>query len=353
MSYVRYSLGANSADGFFSLYDSFADRAEEGFLWVLKGGAGCGKSSFMKMIGAAAERSCLTVEYIHCSGDPDSLDGVYIPALKTAYVDGTAPHVMDTNLTAADSAYLDLGRHYDIQAIAPYREEISRLKKINADCYRKAYRLLNAAGAVRRGITFPVPDTESLSAAKRRMDAIIRREFGKKRGEKGMETRWFLSAITCNGHICFPETCAAVCSRFYHIDAPIGVSGWALDYIAAAARKAGLDIIACPDPLTPEMLEAVLIPSLSLGIVTEKALIPENPQARHVCLAAAANYGRDEKSENRRLKKLEKQLVGEAINMLSQSKKYHDELERVYNPNVDFDGVYEDVAKHLAILGLK
>lgn len=351
MSYVRYLLGANSADGFFSLYDSFANRAEEGFLWVLKGGAGCGKSSFMKMIGAAAERSCLAVEYIHCSGDPESLDGVYIPALKTAYVDGTAPHVMDANLTAVDSAYLDLGRHYDINAIVPCREEISRLKKINAACCRKAYRLLGAAGAVRRGTASPLTDTETLSSAKRRMDAIIRREFGKKRGEAGMETRWFISALTCNGHIRFPETCAAVCSRFYYIDAPI--SGWALDYTAAAARNAGYDIIACPDPLTPETLEAVLIPALSLGIIAEKALIPKNVQTRHICLAAGTYDGRDEKSENRRLKKLEKQLVLEAINLLSQSKKYHDELERVYNPNVDFDGVYEDVAKHLAILGLK
>lgn len=351
MSIVRYFLGANSADGFYSLYDSYANRAEEGFLWVIKGGAGCGKSSFMKMIGAAAERACLKVEYIHCSGDPDSLDGVYIPSLNTAYVDGTAPHVMDTNLTAVDSAYLDLGRHYDIRATAPYREEISRLKKNNAECNIKAYRLLNAAGAIRRGSAFILPDDDSMSSEKRRMDGIARREFGKKRGETGKETRWFLSSITCNGYICFPETCSAVCSRFYHIDAPLEISGWALNYAAASARKAGFDIITCPDPLTPEILEAVLIPALSLGIVAEKQLLPENAQLRHICLTQLS--GRDEKSENRRLKKMEKQLIAESVRLLSQAKVCHDEIERIYNPNVDFDGVYEDVAKHLAILGLK
>ena len=40
----------------------------------------------------AAERAGHDVEYILCSGDPDSLDAVVFPALNTAIVDGTAPH---------------------------------------------------------------------------------------------------------------------------------------------------------------------------------------------------------------------------------------------------------------------
>ena len=38
------------------------------------------------------EQAGLETEYILCSGDPDSLDGVHIPRLRTAIVDGTAPH---------------------------------------------------------------------------------------------------------------------------------------------------------------------------------------------------------------------------------------------------------------------
>jgi len=87
---TRFFLGSNSAQGFYSLYDDLTDRGE--FLWILKGGPGCGKSSFMKKIGEAASAAGLEVEYIQCSGDPGSLDAVKIPALKTAYMDGTAPH---------------------------------------------------------------------------------------------------------------------------------------------------------------------------------------------------------------------------------------------------------------------
>lgn len=90
---VCYFLGANSPTGFYSLYDQLIDPAAAEDIFILKGGAGCGKSSLMRKVARAMEDKGLAVEYIQCSGDPESLDGVVIPALKTAIVDGTAPHV--------------------------------------------------------------------------------------------------------------------------------------------------------------------------------------------------------------------------------------------------------------------
>ena len=46
----------------------------------------------MKRIGQAMEERGETVEYLHCSGDPDSLDGIHIPRIHVSIVDGTAPH---------------------------------------------------------------------------------------------------------------------------------------------------------------------------------------------------------------------------------------------------------------------
>ena len=94
MAVTQYFLGGNTVRGFVSFYSGFC-RGPEDFLWVIKGGPGCGKSSFMKTIGRAAEDAGLDVEYVLCSGDPDSVDGVYVPAWQVAYVDGTAPHVRE------------------------------------------------------------------------------------------------------------------------------------------------------------------------------------------------------------------------------------------------------------------
>lgn len=91
-SQIRFYLGANSPAGFYSLYDQMLDPAEAEDIMILKGGPGCGKSSFMRRVAAAVEAEGVAVEYIQCSGDPESLDAVVFPALKTAIVDGTAPH---------------------------------------------------------------------------------------------------------------------------------------------------------------------------------------------------------------------------------------------------------------------
>ena len=69
---------------------------ERGEYLCVCGKSGCGKSTFMRRAAAALEERGLESVYIHCSGDPDSLDGVIFPAIGTAIVDGTAPHGMDT-----------------------------------------------------------------------------------------------------------------------------------------------------------------------------------------------------------------------------------------------------------------
>ena len=64
MAVRRYFLGANTGKGFVSLYDEFCKPESGNFLYVIKGGPGCGKSSFMKKIGKAAEDAGLDVEYV-------------------------------------------------------------------------------------------------------------------------------------------------------------------------------------------------------------------------------------------------------------------------------------------------
>lgn len=141
---TRCFLGGNTAGGFTSLYDGFCSGPED-FLYVIKGGPGCGKSSFMKKIGTAAEELGLDVQYILCSGDPASLDGVYIPALHLGYVDGTAPHVLDVQFPGAGGMYLDLGQFYDAAALRPRRAEIEDLNRRYKTSYQEAYAALAEA----------------------------------------------------------------------------------------------------------------------------------------------------------------------------------------------------------------
>ena len=88
----HYFLGANGGAGFQSVYEPFLAPDRNYDILILKGGPGAGKSSFMKYIGKKAEEAGEEVEYIWCSGDPDSLDAVRLPRVGVIAVDGTNPH---------------------------------------------------------------------------------------------------------------------------------------------------------------------------------------------------------------------------------------------------------------------
>lgn len=352
---LRYFLGGNTCHGFYSLYDSFVSLSEGNFLWVLKGGPGCGKSSFMKMLGSAAEKAGLTVEYALCSGDPSSLDGVYIPELKTAYTDGTAPHIADAHMAGVDSAYINLGTYYDYEAIRDYKSELKELYSGCSACYNKAYSMFAAAGALQNGWQNGFSSDDEKDAAVKRVSGIALREFGKRHREKGQIKYRFLSALTCKGLYSFPETAEALCERFYVFENRLRMGGAALLSIAQTASEAGHDVIVCPNPLTPETAEAVLVPSLSLGFLSSDSALARDPDARHIRLDALVESDRLKKTrpELRRSEKMTEALLNEGYGALSEAKLLHDLIERIFNPNVDFDGVNALVQEHIKSLGLK
>ena len=149
---ITYFLGANSAQGFASLYAQWIDQSRAQAFYAIKGGAGCGKSTLMAGIARSLEAQGYAVEYIRCSGDPDSLDGISIPGKGAAMVDGTAPPRIDPAYPGATGHYVDLGAGYDRKALFPLREKIVAAARAYQVCYPQAYRRFQAAAeSLRRG----------------------------------------------------------------------------------------------------------------------------------------------------------------------------------------------------------
>lgn len=91
MANIQYFLGGNTPAGFYSLYHQLSDPDRIRALYIIKGGPGSGKSTLMRRIERHAHAAGLETEQVLCSGDPDSLDGLVLPQLGAALVDGTAP----------------------------------------------------------------------------------------------------------------------------------------------------------------------------------------------------------------------------------------------------------------------
>ena len=78
----KYFIGGNTAYGFRSFYDGELARCENVIL--MKGAPGTGKSTLLKTIGKECAVRGIDHELWYCSGDPESVDGIYICLLYTS-----------------------------------------------------------------------------------------------------------------------------------------------------------------------------------------------------------------------------------------------------------------------------
>ena len=331
---VNCFLGANSAGGFFSLYGGFCS-CEGDFLHLIKAGPGGGKSGFMRRVArAATERGCDT-ECVLCSGDPDSLDAVYIPELHVGFVDATAPHACEPVNFAFNSDYVNLGRFCG-PADDP---RIVQMTDKDRAMYKTAYAYLAAAGSAAKTEIPGLISAETLEKVKKRAQSAALRELGGagKKHCDAHEQRRFMRCISCKGELALAEDVQKLCKRIYLLDDRCGLADIYLKQMNAEAKERGFGSILCLSPLCPDRLDALLLPEPAVGFVSASAVNIAEPY-RHVRLDALIQTEtlQEARGALKRRDKLVRELTGEAVQWLARAKEYHDELERAYNPHVDF-----------------
>ena len=149
-----YFAAANGYSGFRSYFDSIFIPEKYRRIFVLKGGPGTGKSTLMKRIAYYADNEDIDYEKIHCSSDPDSLDGIIINTTSGCYaiVDGTAPHQRDAVIPGAIDTIINLGDSFNISYLESQREKIINIDKRKKDAYNAAYSYLHIAGEIKNKI---------------------------------------------------------------------------------------------------------------------------------------------------------------------------------------------------------
>lgn len=312
---IHYFLGANSRRGFYSLYDSFPP-GEGSFLHIIKGGPGNGKSGFMRRLAAAAENKGLDVEYVLCSGDPDSLDGIYIPALHQAWCDGTAPHVTEPAAFAVDADYVNLGSFCRLPISSPDGERIQQLNRTYKGLYRQAYALLSAAASVRDAVgNGSIP-----SWLVGHIGSILDQKLCQVPARPIPAARRFFSAVSCRGVLYLKEEILKLCKLIYAFDSHAPA---ALSLVVQEAKARGASLILSLDPLDPARLSAVLLPDCGLVFVDPGWELPGQQLIR---LSDAPEQDAPQFAP----------LMEQAIHRLHQAKALHDEMEAVYRPYMDF-----------------
>lgn len=338
-------MGANTPEGFYSLFDGLYSAAEGWRAFVIKGGPGTGKSTLMKRIAAEADARGLFCERIHCSSDPNSLDAVILPGLKIAVADGTPPHAIEPRYPGVCEKIVDLGACRDDDVLRADAERIIELTDLNSAEHRKCVGFLAAA----RGVS---DDADRFVSASLRLDKLKKfavrlaeNSFGAVSGEPGKERRRFLSALTPEGGVIFGETFHALCEKQVVLEDGHGIAAsLLLRLLCDSATERGHDCIVCPNPAAPRRIEHLLIPSLSLGYFTSNAFHPYQgePELTVDCdRFLDAEVLRRHKNRIAFDRRAAREMLDEAVGKLANAKKLHDELEQYYIAAMDFDRLQE------------
>ena len=344
MADIQYFLGANTPAGFYSLYHQLSDPTTHQALYILKGGPGCGKSSLMRRVARHAQAEGLDTITVPCSGDPDSLDALILPDLGAAIVDGTAPHVVEPACPGAVEKYIDLSQFYRWNELQGVKEDILATSALCSGCYKRVYRCLGAAGELLGDIHDRVASDALTQKLARRARGIITREVRGSGALVGEEHQGFLSAVTHRGVVTLWDTVKAQADRVYELWDSYGLAHDLLAPILSAALATGHRAVACPNPMAPDRLAHLILPDLSLAFVTSNQECPwPHHSYRRLRLDAMIDRElyRSCRPRLRFARKVAQALTDQGIDGLAQAKAAHDRLEGLYNPHVDFEGVYE------------
>lgn len=342
---ASFFLGANTPGGFVGyMPESYAPR--EGWrVYIIKSGPGTGKSTFMRQVWeqvTAADEN-IESEWIFCSSDPHSLDGVRFPGLKVAIYDGTAPHVLEPRYWGACEVVVDIGGCGDAGKLRQNAADIIAATDTCAELHSRCRQFLSTAAALladsrRTALACTDPDK-----VRRTAERIAAREFGGGTGT-GRESRRFLSAITPEGPVVFYSTLQALCPRLYAIEDEYGAAGpLLLGELRGRALAAGWEVITCACPLAPEdKLEHLLLPGLGLGFTLSnpwhKADFPtyRRLHAARFTNEEALQLKRQRLAFNRRAAR---ELLAEAVDSAKEAKAVHDEMEKYSIAAMDFAAV--------------
>ena len=141
-------LGAITPKGFVSLFDELYNPYTTRNAYIIKGGPGSGKSTFMKKVGTALNLKGLDTGWVYCSSDPQSLDALYCEDLGFSIADGTSPHVLEPKFPGCAENIINTGEFWDEDILKEKADDIRSLTLENSLFHRKSAEYLRAAGSI-------------------------------------------------------------------------------------------------------------------------------------------------------------------------------------------------------------
>ena len=330
--------GGNTSRGFVNYFGGIIPSWQENKrIYVLKGGPGVGKNTFMHLFALKGSELGYDVEYFHCASDAKSFDAVRIPSLGVTMLDGTAPHVIDPVTPGAVDGIVNLGIYLNEDMMEKKRAEIMMLSDANQLCYKKTFAYLEAAGSIQRSADYLCLKSLHYGKLREEVSKIFVNRTANMVGSEVKARHLFASAITPQGYIDYFNTIPTK-EKIIKLNGPGAITCEFIRLVGRYAEIMGYHSQIFDSPLLPEKPEHIIIDDLGICITTDQRSNGSSGEE----VINLYNYVDEEKEKKNRdaLDSDENMialLINIAIDSLKESIAIHDEIEEIYKANMDFD----------------
>jgi len=341
--------GGNTSYGFYSFYDFIIDK-DATRIFCIKGGPGVGKSTFMKAIGQAMLERGFDVEYHNCSSDNNSIDGVVIPAIKVALIDGTAPHIVDPKTPGAIDEIINLGEYWDEKGLRANRDEVIASRNRVSRLFKIAYSSLKEAKVIHDEWESYITESMDFAPVNKITRYVANEVFSDVEPDYTRVAKarhLFGSAITPQGPVNKLDSILVDVENVYILRGEPGVGkSTFMEKMLARAQEMGIDTEVFHCPLDPVKLDFLVIPKLKVAFINGT-----EPLKVDLKRFTTTEIDFDQFLDPEILDIYEKEIdsckerfweaYNRAVYYISQAKKVHDEMEEYYIPNMNFVKINE------------
>ena len=315
--------GSNTPEGFFSFYRQ--GLKEMNRVFVLKGGPGTGKSTLMRKIAHNMSERGYCVELWQCSSDNDSIDGVVIPHLKIAVVDGTSPHTVDPMYPGAVDEIVNLGDHWNRDLLCEHRSEIIELTHSISENFANAYEKL---AEYKKQYDEYVEDN---SVGDNKITAFANDIIGEIFNEELSKARhFFASAITPKGWQGYNQELSKDVKKRYVISSNNRYDvDKLLHQVEDAVLLRGHNIDIYHSTLAPECYEMIVLPQLGYALVDGS--VPHLRPLENDIVVELSEFDDNDHPWDDYLER--------AIESIAAAKSLHNDLEEYYIKAMKFDEI--------------
>lgn len=329
-----YFAASNSSEGFYSYYNEIFDVSKYSSIYVIKGGSGTGKSFFMKRVAERAESMGMAVEYIYCSSDADSLDGIIIPRPGIAILDGTAPHVYEPRTVGAVESIVNLGEFLNEKMLRSARKIIEDLMGKKQDGFSRAYSYLAAYTELGKNLDKLTGETVKFD----KIEKFVSRFTSETRGEGGREEHLLVRSVGMRGARSF-DTYRSLGDIFYEINDFSETAHFLVEKMRSAFISHGYDIYISSNPIERKKADAIAVPEL--GLAFEICTGGESARTINMKRFVDTDKISSLRAEIRGIQKARADVLSLALGEFEKIKRYHFILEEIYGSAMNFDAKEE------------